>query len=155
MWQRIQTLYLFIAICLNLVIYLLDLAQIKTGELFSNFNLYGLTDAATGTEIYSTLVLSLLCTLSTLVSLVIIFMFKQRQLQIKLAQLNLFLQTAFVAAVFFIIEGAAAEITTSGEPVVEYEAGAFLSVVPIVFLFLAVKATKKDEALVRAADRIR
>ena len=90
-----------------------------------------------------------------MVPLVVVFMFKKRQLQIKLSQLNLVIQAALVAATLFIIDGVATELTMEGEPIVEYEAGAFLTIVPIVFLYLAIRFIKKDEALVRAADRIR
>jgi len=40
-------------------------------------------------------------------------------------------------------------------PIVDYGVGAYLPLIPFVFIFLAIKAIKKDEALVRAADRIR
>lgn len=155
MWQRIQTLYLFLAICVNVAIYWLDLAQVKLNNLYHNFDLYGLVDSDTGVELYSTLILSMLCTVSLVLSLVVVFMFKKRQLQIKLSQLNLVIQAALVAATLFIIDGVATELTMEGEPIVEYEAGAFLTIVPIVFLYLAIRFIKKDEALVRAADRIR
>jgi uncharacterized protein with PQ loop repeat len=155
MWQRIQTLYLFLAICLNLAVFSIDLAELKFNELFNNFSIYGLTDAASGVMLYSTLPLVVLCALSMVVSLIIIFMFKKRQLQIKLAQLNLFLQVGFVVAIFFMIEAAGASLPVEGTPEIVYGAGAFLSIIPLLFLFLAIKATKKDEALVRAADRIR
>ena len=155
MLQRIQSLYLFIAICLNAAIFSLDLAQIKVGELYNNFNIFGLTDADTGVQVYSSISLVLLCLLSMFVSLVIIFMFKKRQLQVKLSQLNLFIQLGFVAAIFFMVEASVASYTNASELVVEYTAGAFLAIVPIVFIYLAIRTIKKDEALVRAADRIR
>lgn len=79
-------------------------------------------------------------------------MFKKRQLQIKLTQLNLFLQVGFLAAMFFIIDGAASEL---GASEVQYEAGAFMAIPSVLFIYLAIRAIKKDEALVRSADRIR
>lgn len=155
MLQRIQSLYLFIAICVNAAVFSLDLAQLKVGELYHNFNTFGLKSADTGAELYSSMSLVVLCSLSMLVSLIIIFMYKKRQQQVKLSQLNLFLQLGFVAAIFFMVDDAATTLTNASGMVVEYSAGAFLAIVPIVFIYLAIRAIKKDEALVRAADRIR
>lgn len=152
MLQRIQSLYLFLAICLNLSVFWLDLAQIKLNDLFHNFDLYALVDSDTGAELYSTLILSMMCTLSMVLSLIVIFMFKKRQMQIKLSQLNLFIQAGLIATIFFIVDGAAAEL---GSNEVVYEAGAFMTIPPILFIYLAIRAIKKDEALVRSADRIR
>ena len=155
MLQRIQSLYLFIAICLNAAVFSLDLAALKVGDLYHNFSIFGLTSADTGMELYSSISLVVLSALSMLVSLIIIFMYKKRQQQVKLSQLNLFLQLGFVAAIFFMVDDAATTLTNASEMVVEYGAGAFLAIVPIVFIYLAIRAIKKDEALVRAADRIR
>lgn len=155
MLQRIQSLYLFLAICLNAAIFSLDLAHIKVGELYNTFTIYGLTDADTGIQVYPSISLVLLCLISMVVSLVIIFIYKKRQLQIKLTQLNLFLQLSFVAAIFFMVDASLASYTSAEVLSVEYSAGAFLAILPIVFIYLAIRAIKKDEALVRAADRIR
>ncbi len=154
MWQRIQSLYLFIAICLNLSIYALTLAEVKMGESLSTFNLYGLTDGE-GVALVSNIYLSILCTLSALIGLIVIFLFKKRQLQIKLGQLNLLVQLGFMAAIFFAIDAAISEAFAGQEAVVSYGIGALLSILPTVLIYLAIRAVKKDEALVRAADRIR
>lgn len=152
MWQRIQSLYLFLAIILNTSIFWLDLAQVKLNNLFHNFDMYSLVDSDTGVELYNTLTLSLLCTISILLSLVVFMMFKKRQLQMKLTQLNLFIQVAFVSVIFFVVDGAATEL---GSSEVVYEAGSFLAIPPLMFIYLALRSIKKDEALVRSADRIR
>ena len=82
-------------------------------------------------------------------------MFKKRQLQIKLSQLNLFLQAGFIAAIFFVLDWNQSNINAIDNPVVEYQLGSFLALLPLIFIYLAVRGIKKDEALVRAADRIR
>jgi hypothetical protein len=40
-------------------------------------------------------------------------------------------------------------------PIIDYEFGAYLTIFPLFFIYLALRFIKKDEALVRAADRIR
>jgi hypothetical protein len=154
MWQRIQTLYLGIAILLNLVIQLLTIAILTNGGATYEFELWGLFSAETAEVVYSSYPLLGLNLLTILLSLVIVFMFKKRQLQIKLSQLNLFLQAAFIAAIFFIIENATEELKFDAVEV-QYGLGTYLSLAPLLFIYLAIRAIKKDEALVRAADRIR
>jgi hypothetical protein len=155
MWQRIQTLYLSIAILINLGAYLVTVAQFQLEEQLHDFSLYGLIDANTGEVLYSTVSLSVLNMFSILVSLVVIFMFKKRQLQIKLSQLNLFIQVIFVAAIFFMVDSAAAGLNLDTEIHLEYGTGILLAILPLIFIYLAIRAIKKDEALIRAADRIR
>lgn len=155
MWQRIQTLYLGIAIVINFVLQMLSLATLELDNLQNEFTVWGLVSAENGSVVYSSYPLFGLNLISILLSLVIIFMFKKRQLQIKLSQLNLFIQVGFVAAIFFIIEGAAEELNINIEGAVEYGPAALLSLLPLLFIYLAIRAIKKDDALVRAADRIR
>lgn len=155
MWQRIQTLYLTIAILINLVAYTINIAYFELEDQIHDFCLYGLIDTNSGEMLYSTTSLSIINMLSILVSLVVIFTFKKRQLQIKLSQLNLFIQVVLVAAIFFMIDSAAAELNLDTEIHLEYGIGIALAILPLFFIYLAIRAIKKDEALIRAADRIR
>ena len=82
-------------------------------------------------------------------------MFKRRQVQVKLSQLLLLVQVGFLVAIFFTVDGTVTSLPQLENPVVHYSVGAYLALIPLVFIFLAIKAIKKDEALVRAADRIR
>jgi hypothetical protein len=155
MWQRIQSLYLFLAICLNAFLFSVDLAEIEIDGLWGNATLYGL-EAMEGAFIpFSYFSLTALAITSMLVSLVVIFLFKRRQLQIKLLQLNLFLQAALVAALFFVIEAYAEDLAQVGEVTVHFTGSAMVAIIPLVFIYLAIRSIKRDEALIRAADRIR
>ena len=155
MWQRIQTLYLIIASLVNLTIYFFNLAYVEVGELSHRFEVLGLMHADTNEITAPTYLILLALVLSVLMSWLIIFLYKKRQLQIKLAQLNLFLQIVFIAVIFFGIDAVVQSASWHGDPLINYSLGTYLSLVPIVFIFLAIKSIKKDEALVRAADRIR
>ena len=154
MWQRIQTLFLCVAIITNLVLHLVNFALVKSNQLTYEFSLWGLLNTETGEMIYSSYPLLGLNMVSTLLSLVIIFMFQKRQLQIKLAKLNLSIQAAFVAAIFFLLDFALEDIGLQNAEV-EYAIATLISVLPLLFIYLAIRNIKKDEALVRAADRIR
>lgn len=154
MWQRIQTVYLFIAIVLNALLFKLNIASLKWEESSYNFGLMGLQNAE-GEMIYSSVTLAVVCAVSILVSFIIIVLFKKRQLQIKLAQLNLLIQAALVALILFMVDDAVAALGNTEGISISYGAGTFVSLIPILFIYLAIRSIKKDDALVRAADRIR
>lgn len=155
MWQRIQTLYLFLAIAVNIFALTLNVGSLNFEGLTHQFSFYGLVNAGTGEMIYSATTLLIICVVSILLSLVVIFMYKKRQLQIKLSQLNLFVQLTLLVAIFFMMDDAAGSLNLDTKVSLEYGPGTFLTIVPLVFIYLAIRAIKKDEALVRAADRIR
>jgi len=158
MWQRIQTLYLFIAMLMNSAIFWLSLATVYLDNVAFRFDMYTLSNVETGEVIDSTLILAILGALTIVLSISSIASFKKRQIQIKLSQFNLLVQAGFLAAIFFIVDGTVNTITGDmnvSESVIDYQIGAYLALLPLIFIFMAIKAIKKDEALVRAADRIR
>lgn len=155
MWQRIQTVFLLIASAINLLLLGLNMAEIEVGTQVYFFDLFSLKNPETNEVLHETYFIFPLLSLSVLLSLIIITLYKKRQLQIKLAQLNLFLQLAFIATLFFIIDDVVNAIQWDGEAITHYGIGTYLSLLPLVFIYLAVRYIKKDEAMIRAADRIR
>ena len=155
MWQRTQSLFFLLTIICNSVIFWLNLAVVQAGGVNYSFNLYKLTSIADGSVLYSRMILAILCSICIVVSGVVFGMFKRRQLQVKLAQLLLLLQIGFLVAIFFTVDGTVTSLTQLENPLVDYSIGSYLAVLPLIFIFLAIKGIKKDEALVRAADRIR
>jgi len=151
MWQRIQTLYLFLAILLNVSLFMFDFAEIKIEDNEHPYGMFGLE----GQETYSTVILAVITSVNILLSFIVIMLFKKRQLQIKLSQLNLFTQAALVAAVFFLIDEGSKSLGLHDSLIIEYSTGTFLSLLPMLFIYLGIRSIKKDEALIRAADRIR
>ncbi len=83
-------------------------------------------------------------------SFVCIFLYKNRVLQYKIANL-LMLLNVFIIGCFFLFSFV--KDGTLGQP--SYAIGASLPVVGIIFAFMAANFIKKDEQLVRSADRIR
>lgn len=156
MWQRIQTVYLIVAIALCIFLFSLPLAEVTVDEVVNIFDILGLIGRKAGDRIFSTYAIASLNAVSILLSAVVIFLYKRRQLQIKLTQLNLFVQAAMIAVFFFMVDMAASEIQGMGSTIkVDYSGGSIVILVPIIFVFLALKAIKKDEALIRSADRLR
>ncbi len=88
--------------------------------------------------------------LSALLALVSIFLFKNRKLQFVMNRLNIILN--FILLGFFVYWS----LIVPGEMnISEKGIGLFLPIISIVFLVLANKAIKKDEALVKSVDRLR
>ena len=136
MLQRIQTLYLLIA------------AGISVGLIF----LFPIWETQEGAMVYAynELLYFILFLGSGLLSIVSIFMFKNRKLQFVLGRLNIIFN--FFLLGFFVYQS----LKVSGETMVsEKGIGMLLPIISIVFLVLANKAIKKDEDLVKSVDRLR
>ena len=137
MIQRIQTLYLLIS------------AGISAGLTFV-FHLWTtITETlffAKDDMLYLGLFLG-----SAALSLISIFMFKNRKSQFMLGRLNIILN--FILLGLFVYRS----LNLSGETseVSEKGIGMLLPIISIVFLVLANKAIKKDEDLVKSVDRLR
>ncbi len=136
MLQRIQTLYLLLAAIVSgvLPIYLpygIDQQGIELyviGEFFLMGMFFG----------------------SVILSLITIFLFKNRQLQFVLGRINILLN--FILLGVFVYWS----LTVSGEThVSEKGIGMIIPVISIVLLVMANKAIKRDENLVKSVDRLR
>ncbi|MBE9489214.1 MAG: DUF4293 domain-containing protein [Bacteroidetes bacterium] len=136
MIQRIQTIYLILS------------AGISGGLIF----VFYLWTTINETEFYAKQELLYLGLFlgSALLSLIAIFMFKNRQTQFVLGRLNIILN--FILLGLFVYRS----LSLSGETdVSEKGIGMLLPIFSIVFLVLANKAIKKDEDLVKSVDRLR
>ena len=85
-----------------------------------------------------------------ILSTVTIFQFKKRNLQYKLANF-LILLNVFIVGLFFLLPFVNAFLKLE----VSFAFGSFLPLIGAIFAFLAAHFIKKDEQLVRSADRIR
>ena len=137
MIQRIQTIYLLIAFTIM-------------GVLPFIFPLE--TDTSGSKPVFFTdqMVDLVLFLGSALLSIITIFLFKNRQLQFVLGRLNIILNLILLG--LFVYH--ALSISGEGAPS-EKGIGMFLPIFSIVFLVLANKAIKKDEDLVKSVDRLR
>ncbi|WP_298951530.1 DUF4293 domain-containing protein [uncultured Nonlabens sp.] len=89
-------------------------------------------------------------TVSALMSVVAMFLFKNRQLQTVVNRLNLLLNLFILGVYVYRV------LMMSGETAVsEKGIGMFIPILSIVLLVLANKAIRKDEQLVKSADRLR
>ena len=136
MIQRIQTIYLLVAAITSAgLIFVFDLWKTTGGVI-----LYAKDD-----YLYLGLFLG-----SALLSLISIFMYKNRKSQFVMGRLNIVIN--FILLGLFVYQS----LNVSGETnVSEKGIGMLLPIFSIVFLVLANKAIKKDEDLVKSVDRLR
>lgn len=88
--------------------------------------------------------------ISAFISVVTLFLFKNRQLQFVLGRLNILINLFLLGVLIYLSQ------TLSGETAVsEKGIGMFFPVIVILLLVLANKAIKKDEDLVKSVDRLR
>ena len=110
----------------------------------------------TGMETWPLVTLVLACGVIALGS---IFLFKRRTLQVRLVAVGFLLNVVYAFLLFFWGVDHYADLLSVGmggaKPEVSWFVGSFAPLASLVFFFLAQRAIKKDEAMVRAADRLR
>lgn len=136
MLQRIQTIYLFLT------------ALASAGLIF----VFNIGENAAGEAVFAQDILLVfgLFLASAAISLVTIFLFKNRKLQFVLGRLNIILNLILLGLFVYW------SLNISGESnISEKGIGMLIPIISIVFLVLANKAIKKDEDLVKSVDRLR
>lgn len=158
MIQRIQSLLLFGAsICLIAMFYF-DIATFTNAQNTVFFNLCyvhssDVLEVGIPNFQYSTYAPYVVLVLSVLL-LVTIFMYKNRKRQMLLTNICFLLNLVFLALTLMTpdkLQG----LLAKGEWVQHIGPGYFLPIASIVCIILANKAIKKDDTLVKAADRLR
>lgn len=154
MIQRIQSIFLLLAAICTSVVFFIPYAGINSEK--GHYDVLACAVHVTeGTETaneVNTLPTAALTTVTALLPIFIVFLFRKRLLQIKLSRLAIFLNSGLLALMFVYADNIGRQISGSST---SYQAGFIFPVLAIIFLFIAIKYVKKDEALVRSADRIR
>lgn len=150
MIQRIQTIYLLLSAVLAGLVFAVDINVIQTVSEKYVFKVLGVFDSA-GIYFIKTNPLAIVLIFIVLINLFAIFMFKKRKLQIKLNILAMVFCIAFIALVFYYNY----QVMQAMQGTFVFAAGVVLPLFSLIFLLLANKRIKKDEALVRSVDRIR
>ncbi len=156
MLQRIQSVYLLLVFVSGLLFGVLPMvyfpgqspeASFKLAEFSTFFKAF--PEADPGIILYllfASLMLVLLVTVLTT------FQFKNRKMQIRMGKFNMLMHAVLILLAFFFVDGLKAQVLAT-----EYNYGAAVvfPVVSLIFILLANRAIKKDEDLVRSADRFR
>ena len=141
MLQRIQTIWLLLAAACGFSMYKVSIFEAT----LANNVIYKLS--ATESLLLFAVLMSVAC-----LSLIAIFLFKNRPLQSKIVLISILLSISAIALEVWQIEKYKSSATiTKGT----YEFGGLLPIVMTIFLILAARGIRKDEKLVKSLDRLR
>lgn len=152
MIQRIQTVYLALALILIGFMAWLPLGEIATSNLVFDFNIKGVFNEETGKVVVSGWPLVMLLVIIEVIQIMIIFGYKNRIRQMRMATFNILLMVGLLAVSWFFVRSS---LKTIGGGVYVFKMAMAFPLVAAILNYLAIRAIGKDEALVRSIDRIR
>ena len=156
MIQRIQTIFLVLVVILGIVSSFLPILGFSGYEADFIMNHYKTIAVEDATIISKNMGVGVLQGIVLLVAIATIFLYKKRSLQMKLGKLNLLLITAQITAIVLYSDVVKEAIGPNVEDVlVSFKIGAIIPVLSLILTYLAIRFIKKDDALVRSADRLR
>ena len=150
MLQRIQTVYLLLASICMVVSLLTNLAVFTFGGEIVSFQAMGFY--MNEEIIFSTWGLFIIGNIAAVLSVLIVFLYKKRMLQIRLASFNLFMILGYYGLIAFYILKRNPEANSVFENV---SIGMITPFIAIVLIYLAIRKIGADEALIRSLNRIR
>ncbi len=150
MIQRVQSLYLVGVIILCVLVYFFPLAVYSTPENFINLFIYNVEEISTS-SIFLMYIIIILNISIFILSIITLFKYKNRILQMRLTAFTFLFNALMLGAAFWLTDRIAAEYNTP----THYKIGSLFPLLIVILLFLTNRAIKKDEAKVRAADRLR
>jgi len=144
MIQRIQSVYLFIAAVVSgVLLFVFNLWTLKSGEKVMVLDLI-----SNESILLKTIPLAYFG--SAILSLIAIFLFKNRQLQFVFGRLNMLMNLYLLGVLIYVSQMVSGEMEVSEKGI-----GMFLPTIAVLLLVMANKAIKKDEDLVKSVDRLR
>ena len=158
MLQRIQSVYLAVVALASALLFFFPLANYYN-DLHGNYKffIYGIKcmdpDPKVLFSVFFTFPLIFLAAVSFIFSVATIFLYKNRFLQLRICAFNMIDNIVLIMVIFFFY-GTRIQAMTQTEPDYNY-IGMILPLVSIVFLILSNRAIRKDQALVKSADRLR
>ncbi|MET3112430.1 sterol desaturase/sphingolipid hydroxylase (fatty acid hydroxylase superfamily) [Pedobacter sp. CG_S7] len=152
MIQRVQSIWLFLA---SLTLFMLLLVPIIT-KLFNGTEYWILVSglyekATTGTiKVEGFLAMFISTIIIALIAFANIFNFKNRSLQKQVCNVVIILTAGLSFWISQMVQRIPGGLEGAG-----YNAGALLPLLAIIFCFLAMRGIRKDEQLIKSADRLR
>ncbi len=155
MIQRIQSIYLLLAALCSGLLLAAPLYNIETATATYQLFLGGLVQTnPKDTILTSQPAILAVGFLLTLFPIIILFLYKKRPMQMRLAASAMMANTAMLLLLVGVVNKSLEHITELHVKET-YGVGLILPALSIVFLFLANKAIRKDDKLIRSADRLR
>jgi hypothetical protein len=157
MIQRLQTIFLFLAAVSCVLMFFFPIAYFFH-ETLGNYKFFitGMQcmdpDPRVRVSTWFVAPLFLAAGLSVILSVVSIFLYRNRPYQIRLVAFNILLNILLIVLIFLVYTG---KIESFLQITPSYQAGVSFPLLSLLFLILANRWIRKDEALVRSADRLR
>lgn len=151
MWQRIQTVWLVLAFAAMIALLFLPIGIFATPQgnwIMYNWSTRPLIGVGTVMNHWGLFVLALII---ALLSLYIVFLYKKRKLQMRLTMLGMLLTVGYL--VYYTVE--VAKLTNTLQASYGFKFALALPIITIILLFMARRAIRKDEVLVRMSNRLR
>ncbi|MBN1924505.1 MAG: DUF4293 domain-containing protein [Prolixibacteraceae bacterium] len=152
MLQRIQTFYLALGLILLGIMIGLPWGEIIAGDTIYTFNIKGIIETDSADVVNQALHLTILFGLILLIQIAIIFLYKKRVLQMRMATYNILIMAGFLVLAWFFVRSAVKDID---DALVNFKVVLAFPLVAGILNYLAIRAIGRDEALVRSIDRIR
>jgi len=158
MIQRIQTVYFLAIVVLSCLVFFLPVVcfyDLADASFLGTLNYQGFVFGG-GSEInvlnnLNTWLLKIISALVPLIALTAMFLYKKRPLQIRLSFINMILMLGYYAVLFITLIQSANHIGVGWK----LNIPAAFPLVCIILSWLAIRAIKKDEALVKSLNRLR
>lgn len=150
MLQRIQTVYLLLASICMVVSLLTNLATFSFSGDIVQFEAMGFY--LNKEIIFSTWGLFIIGNISAILSVIIVFLYNKRMLQIRLASINIFMMLGYYGLIAFYIYMRNPEVNSEFQNI---GVGIIMPFIAIILTYLAIRKIGADEALIRSLNRIR
>ena len=155
MIQRIQTVYLLAALVLTGLILFMPFAEIGAvdGSIYS-FGSAGLSrlDGQDWLRVTGAIPLFVLILVTTSLLLASIFLFRNRRLQMRICIYSIILEFGLIGLGYYYFFLAFRDLQVS---IYTFKLPVIIPVISIILIYLAFRAIRKDDILVRSLDRIR
>ena len=156
MIQRIQSFFLLLAVLGTVCTFVFPMTVYKIGNESAYFNNYGLFILKNGK--YSkeeSSYLYLVATFVILSLLVTLFLYKKRNLQMKICRLTYLLILVQFTMYYLLPTKLDVSLESGNNIIHNYGIAYYIQLISLVSVFVAELFIKKDERLVRSADRLR
>ena len=155
MIQRIQTIYLFLAVVVLCLCLMMPVGVFHPEAMGVDATMFNLAIVSTNPALqvpclHQSTPLFLVLVIVCIIALAAIFLFKHRKLQARLCSVSIFL-----CAVWYVLYFVYGYLVGIEGTVFGLKLGMGLPFLAVVLLYLARRGVLADERLVRAADRIR
>ena len=162
MIQRRQTIFMLLSVIITALLFFTPLMSFNANGEVMRFTIFGIknpieTMSFSATYTWPLVVLTILMTVAPLVT---IFLYKKRELQVRLCRLNMLVNIIFIGLVFIYYESDVMSVIFAVENDiytldVAYFIGMAFPLVNLVLEILAIRGIKKDIERLKSVDRLR